>query len=62
MQIDTVYAFVGGVVVGKFTNTFASVIISGLTLYYFKPELYTYENYLLVKSHLENIVSMVKSQ
>ena len=60
LEHPKVYAFLGGVFVGKFTGWFPTLLISGITLYYFNPEIYSYETIKLLKTHGITLVNMIK--
>jgi len=47
---NSALAFAGGVLIGKVTNWVSSVIITGITLFYFKPEIYTYETLMSLRN------------
>ena len=45
------YAFLFGLGVGKFTNLFSDIVISGLVLYIVTPNIYTEERITKVKNY-----------
>lgn len=47
------YAFLGGLFIGKFTNMFSDVVITGLVLYIVTPEVYTVERADRVKNYFK---------
>ena len=49
MDKNVVYGFLGGLYIGRFTGWIANFVITGLSLYYYSPELYSYENLELVR-------------
>ena len=46
------YAFLGGLFIGKFTNMFSDIVITGLVLYIVTPEIYTEERISRAKNYL----------
>ena len=58
---NTAYAFVGGVLIGKVTNWISSIIITGITLFYVKPDFYTYQTLSMMKTNLYQVISYIKT-
>ena len=58
MDKNIVYGFLGGLYIGRFTNMFSNIVITGLVIYFYEPEFYTYSNLNNVK---ETITIMLKS-
>jgi hypothetical protein len=56
MNLYLIYGFIIGLFVGRFTNLISNLIISGIVLYFCKPEFYTYENLFYIKNITQNIV------
>ena len=52
MEKNVVYGFLGGMWAGRFTGWISNLIITGITLYFYEPELYTQDNLLLMKDML----------
>lgn len=60
-----IYLFGAGILVGKFTGPLSTLVIGASTLYYFYPDVYTYETYILFKNSTEiilNNISLLKSR
>ena len=45
MDRNIVYGFLAGLYAGRFTNMFSNMVITGLTLYFYQPEFYTYTTF-----------------
>ena len=58
MDRNVIYGFLGGLYVGRYTNLFSNFIITGLTLYFYKPDIYTYSNVVAIR---ESSVNLIKS-
>jgi len=54
MDKYTIYGFIAGLHLGRFTNFISNTLITGIVLYFIEPNFYTYENFskikLLIKS------------
>jgi len=59
---NSALAFAGGVLIGKITNWISSVIITGITLFYFKPEIYTYDTILSLKNQTSELLLNLTKQ
>lgn len=56
MNIYLIYGFLIGLFVGRFTNMISNFIISGIVLYFCKPDFYTYNNLFFIKNITQNII------
>jgi len=56
MDKNVIYAFLGGLYAGRFTNIFSNTIIAGMVLYFYEPDFYTYSNFVHVKETLVNLL------
>ena len=51
------YAFIGGLYIGKFTNLFSDVVITGLVLYIVTPEIFTEDRIAKAKNMIWNFTN-----
>jgi hypothetical protein len=58
MEKNVVYGFIGGLYIGRFTNFFSNIIITGLALYFYKPDIYTYANLIKLR---ETSITLIQS-
>lgn len=56
------YAFLGGMFIGKFTNLFSDVVITGLVLYIVTPEIFTEDRVHQVKNYVYGLFDRFKPQ
>jgi hypothetical protein len=54
------YALVGGMIIGKFTNLFSDIIITGLVTYIVAPKVFTYERIEQTKNYLLGLTGFTK--
>ena len=61
MDSQFLYGFLAGVNIGRFTNLLTSVIISGVTLYVYDPDIYRYENLELAANTTMSLVERFRT-
>ena len=61
MDASFLYGFLVGVNLGRFTNLFSSVLISGVTLYMYDPTLYRYDNLATMANTTLSLVKTIKT-
>ena len=55
-----IYVFLGGILIGKITNWIPSIIISGITIFFLEPNLYTYETLTYLKGNTTLLLDFIK--
>lgn len=58
METNFLYGFLLGMNVGRFTNLFSTVVVSGIALYIHDPNVYNYEN---LSSVANTTMTLIKS-
>ena len=58
MERNVVYGFLGGLYVGRFTNLISNFVITGITLFFYNPEIYSYSTVIAIR---ESSVSLINS-
>ena len=56
-----IYVFLGGILIGKITNWIPSIIISGITIFFLEPNLYTYETLTSLKGNTTLLLDFIKN-
>ena len=59
MERTTIYAFLTGLFLGRFTNFTSNVIITGVTIYFLEPNFYSYQNLNSIKQTTLNLIRSV---
>lgn len=49
MNTNVVYGFLGGLYLGRYTGHISNLAMTGLVLYFVKPDFYTWENFNTMK-------------
>ncbi len=58
MERVTIYAFLSGLFLGRFTSFTSNVILTGVTLYFLEPNFYSYQNLNNIK---QTTLSFIRS-
>jgi hypothetical protein len=58
MEKTTIYAFLSGLFLGRWTSFTSNVIITGVVVYFTEPNFYTYTNFQNIK---QSALSLVKA-
>ena len=57
MDKYTIYGFIAGLHLGRFTNIISNMAITGIVLYFVEPNFYTYENFSNMKQLIKSAIN-----
>ena len=56
MERSTVYAFITGLFLGRFTGIISNVILTSVVVYFIEPDFYSYNNLNSLKETVLNVL------
>ena len=56
MDKNIVYGFIGGLFVGRYTGIVSNLVITGMALYFYNPEIYSYTTIETAKLYVKTLV------